>query len=126
MPEQIAESDAEKRVTQHVCSGHWSCMNGIDQERSVDKLRLARNDNIDEERQLFGNRRQVGIEDHQDIACRCVETSPDVSRLTDSGPCLRRMFFSGFNDCTRNTSSAVPSVDLSSQEINLFPPAKGG
>src|SRR5262249_55417554 len=87
------ESDAEKFIAQHVCSIHRPLWHGIDQARSVDKFRLPRSDYINEIGQLLGNRRQIGIEDHQNIPSRRVESCPDVSRLTNSRPVLETNIF---------------------------------
>lgn len=67
-------------------------------------------------------------------ASRMISTSPRAARnpvhtfsaLQIPGPSTSRMFFPGCNACMRRTSSAVPSVDLSSQKIiSVYRPMKG-
>src|SRR5262245_23336234 len=81
LSEQVRKCDTEKFVAQHVGCGHRSFWHWINESRSVDKLRLPRGDNIDKVRKLFGNSGQIGIEDHQNIACGSIETGPDISRF---------------------------------------------
>ena len=61
----------------------------INKSRSVYKLCLARGDNIHKVRQLLGNRRQIGIKDHQNIARGSIETRPDISRFTYAWPAFQ-------------------------------------
>src|SRR6266403_3130304 len=55
LAEEIGESDTEKFVAQHIRSVHRPLWNRINQSRSIDKLRLSRNDYLHEVRQLFWN-----------------------------------------------------------------------
>ena len=82
LAEQVRKCGTEKFVARHVDCSHRSFRHWVNKSRSIDKLRLARGNNIDKVRQLLGNGRQIGVKDHQNIACGSIEACPDIPRFT--------------------------------------------
>src|SRR4029453_800047 len=82
LSQEVCKCDTKKFIAQHVDCRHGSFWHRINKPRSVNKLRLPRGNNIDKVRQFLGYRRQIGIENHQNIAVGSIETCPDIPRFT--------------------------------------------
>src|SRR4051812_38945361 len=95
LPQEVRKCDTEKFVAQHVGRSHRSPRYWINKSRSIDKLGLARRDNIDK----IGSSSGMVVKS----ASRIIKTSPVAASkpvqtfrdLAKPGPCSRRISLSG-------------------------------